>query len=218
MKQKVEKEIYFVRHGQSVDNVSPVFQSVNSPLSEAGQNQAQSIANRLSKVEFETLIASPVKRAALTAQYISRKTGKKVEFSELFVERIKPDGIGGKPYTDEPANKLWRAWEASCYTPGVRIGDGEGYDELVKRADEALDFLLNRPEASLAIVTHGYFLTILLARVLLGDNLTGETLKRVRERVSIENTSITVLKYSNAFEQDFTWRLWTLNDHSHFAD
>ena len=108
MKPRVEKTVYFVRHGQSVDNASPVFQSIDSPLSEKGKQQARSIANRLSTIDFDTLIASPVERAKQTAQYISDKTGKKIVFSDLFVERIKPDEIDGKPWTDEHASKIWR--------------------------------------------------------------------------------------------------------------
>jgi probable phosphoglycerate mutase len=82
------KIVYFVRHGQSVDNGLPVFQSINSPLSENGNNQAISIANRLSALQFESLISSPIQRAKETAAYISKKTGKKIEYSGLFVERI----------------------------------------------------------------------------------------------------------------------------------
>jgi hypothetical protein len=35
---------------------------------------------------------------------------------------------------------------------------------------------------------------------------------------SMENTAITVLLYKDAFEEDECWRLWTYNDHAHFAE
>lgn len=218
MNQKREKTVYFVRHGQSVDNVSPVFQSDRSPLSETGKKQAQGIAERLSKIEFDTLIASPIERAKETAQYISEKTGKEIVFSDLFVERIKPKEIDGKPWTDEKAAKIWRAWEETLYTQGKHVSNGENYDDTVARVDKALRFLLDRPEHELAVVTHGYFLRAIVARVLLGESLTGEIMKRFQQRASIENTAITVLKYRDAFDEESAWRLWTMNDHSHFAD
>jgi len=218
MSSKQKKTVYFVRHGQSVDNASPVFQSVDSPLSKKGIAQANSIAERLSVIEFEALIASPVQRAKETAEYISEKTDKKIIFSDLFVERIKPDEIDGKPWTDEDANKIWRAWEETLYTPGQHVSNGENYDDTVTRVDKALSFLEKRPEQTLAVVTHGYFLRAVVARVLLGDRLTGPIMKRFQERASVENTAITVLNYRNAFEEDFAWRLWMLNDHSHFAE
>jgi broad specificity phosphatase PhoE len=213
-----KKTVYFVRHGQSVDNASPVFQSVNSPLSEKGVGQAESIAERLSTVPFEVLISSPVARAKETAQHISDKTGKETVFSDLFVERMKPDEIDGKPWTDEKANKVWKAWEETLYTPGSRVSNGENFDDIIKRVDKALAYLEERPEETMAVVTHGYFLRALVIRILLGDNVTGPIMKRFHELASIENTAITVLKYKDAFEEGFAWRLWTFNDHSHFAE
>lgn len=187
-------------------------------MSDKGKQQAASIAERLSHIEFETLIASPVQRAKETAQFIADKTGEDIVFSELFVERLKPSEIDGKPWTDQQARQVWRDWETTLYTPGKRMSDGESYDDIVARADQALAFLLDRPESNLAVVTHGYFLRAIVARVLLGNNLTGEIMKQFQERASVENTAITVLKYRDAFEENFAWRLWTLNDHSHFAE
>ncbi len=218
MKSKHEKTVYFLRHGQSVDNVSPVFQSVNSPLSQTGIAQAKSLAERLSKIEFDALIASPVKRAKQTAEYISERTGKAIILSDLFVERIKPDEIDGMPWEDEVSNNIWRKWEETLYESGRHVSNGENYDDTVARADKALAFLEARPESSIAVVTHGYFLRAIIARVLLGDNLTGEIMKRFQQLAAIENTAITVLNYKDAYEEDFAWRLWTLNDHSHFAE
>jgi broad specificity phosphatase PhoE len=207
-----------VRHGQSIDNASPVFQSVDSPLSKKGIDQAKYIAERLSTIQFETLIASPVQRAKETAGYIAEKTDKSTVFSDLFVERIKPDEIDGKPWTDQKANEIWRKWEETLYTPGLRVSNGENFDDTIVRADRALAFLEARPESILTVVTHGYFLRAIVARVLLGNDLTGPIMKRFQERTSVENTAITVLNYRDAFEEDFAWRLWTLNDHSHFAE
>ncbi len=213
-----KKIVYFVRHGQSVDNASPVFQSIDSPLSELGEKQAALIALRVSKLEFDCLISSSTLRARQTAEVIAEKTCKPIEFSELFVERRKPKVIEGKPYTDDEANKIWRAWEASMYVAGTQIQDGEGFDAITKRASEALDFLKARPEQKLVVVTHGFFLQTVLAKVLFGDKLDGDLLRRFKSLTSIENTSITVLRYEDAFEEEPCWRLWTLNDHAHFAE
>jgi broad specificity phosphatase PhoE len=73
-KSKIKKTIYFVRHGQSEHNVSPVFQSPDSTLSEIGKKQAEAIAKRLSKLQFETLITSTFDRAKETAGLNNEKT------------------------------------------------------------------------------------------------------------------------------------------------
>ncbi|MHB8652046.1 MAG: histidine phosphatase family protein [Minisyncoccota bacterium] len=218
MKDKREKIVYFVRHGQSADNVAPVFQSPDSPLNEKGIKQAESIAQRVSKLSFEALITSPFERAKQTAEAITKATGKEAEYSEFFVERVKPTYINGKPYTDEKASTLWREWEKSLHTPGMRAEDGENFDDLIARADKALAFLNSREEQSLVVVTHGYFLRTIVARVLLGNLLSGEVFKSIQKTAATENTGLTVLQYRSGFEEQLTWRLWIYNDHAHLAD
>lgn len=218
MDNKIEKIVYFVRHGQSEDNVAPVFQSPDSPLSEKGKKQAESIAQRVSKLVFDALITSPLTRAKQTAKIIAKTTGKKSESSRLFAERTKPTYINGKSYTDEKANALWREWHKSLYISGMRVEDGENFDDLITRADKALAFLLNRPEQSFVVVTHGYFLRTIVARVLLGDLLSIEVFRNIQKMAAMENTGITVLKYCDSFEEEPAWRLWIYNDHAHLAD
>jgi broad specificity phosphatase PhoE len=117
------------------------------------------------------------------------------------------------------ANKVWRDWEKTLYEPGENhIGNGENYDDIVNRADKALSFLVNHKSNTLVVVTHGHFLRAIVARVLFGDNLTGKIMRQFQERASMENTGITVLIYKDAFEEGHSWRLWTYNDHSHFAE
>lgn len=216
-KPTILKTVYFVRHGQSEHNVAPVFQSPDSPLSQKGRDQANNIAERVSKLDFQALISSPMERAKQTAQIISKVTGKTIEYNELFVERTKPSYINGKPYTDEKADRLWREWEESLYASGLRSEDGENYEDLMVRSAKAIDFLSNRPEQNIVVVTHGFFLRVMLAKVLMGDLLSGEALRRFQTAARMENTGITVLRYENGFEEEPAWRLWIYNDHAHLG-
>lgn len=215
---QAKKTVYFVRHGQSVDNTLPVFQSYDSPLSEKGMQQARQIAARAAHLRFDGLISSPQKRAFETAEFIATATGKPIETTELFRERFKPTSLDGKPWIDAQAQKLWRDWEKSLITTGLKAQDGENFTEVIARADAALAYLLDRPESSLLVVSHSHFIRTIVARVLLGPALTGEIAKRFYELISLENTSLTVLHYRDAYEEDFRWRLWSLNDHAHFAE
>ena len=211
------KTVYFVRHGQSADNVAPVFQSPDSPLNETGAMQAKQIADRVSKLSFDALITSPFRRAEETAKAIEMTTGKTPETSDLFMERIKPTSINGRPYADKNAQITWKEWEKSLYTSAMKIEDGESFDELIDRADKALAFLNNRPEDSLVVVTHGFFLRTIVARVLFGNYLTGEAFRQFQKSASMENTGLTVLRYQSVFERDPAWRLWIYNDHAHLG-
>jgi broad specificity phosphatase PhoE len=212
-----EKTVYFVRHAQSEDNAAPVFQALESPLSEAGRRQAHLIAGRLTKLPLEALIASPLRRAKETAEIVAKAIGKEPEYSNLFVERIRTARIDGKPYSDLEANALWRDWQKDFYKPGIRMAGGESFDDLIGRADAALAFLKGRQEGSLAVVAHGYFVRSIVARVLLGDLLSAAIFDRFQRMTSMENTGLTVLHYRGAFEEEPCWRLWTHNDHAHLA-
>ena len=213
-----DKVVYFVRHGQSEDNVAPVFQSPHSPLSAVGRQQAERIAQRVSHLSFGALLASPYQRAKETADAIGKVTGKAPELVDLFTERVKPTSINGKPYTDAKAQRTWRAWEHSLYTPGLRVEDGENYDDLITRAEKALALLTDRAEPSIVVVTHGYFLRTIVARVILGEALSGDTFKHFHTVASIENTGLTVLRYQVGVDEGPCWRLWIYNDHAHLAE
>ncbi|MBI4067863.1 histidine phosphatase family protein [Candidatus Kaiserbacteria bacterium] len=215
-----DKIVYFVRHGESEGNVTPIFQSPDSPLNEKGKKQAESIANRVLRLQFDALVASPLQRTKETAEMIAKATGKPIEYSSLFVERIKPTYINGKPYADERADALWKKWQESLCTPGMRVEDGENFDDLVIRADKALSFLAGRSEQSIVVVTHGYFLRTIVACVLLGDLLSGEAHRRIQIAASMENTGLTVLRYFVDAEEGLkepTWNLWIYNDHAHLG-
>ena len=163
-------------------------------------------------------MSSTQERAKQTAEAIASKTHKPVELSELFVERIKPKSIDGKPYEDTDASAVWREWEKSLATRGYKVEDGENYDDVVARADEALSYLQQRDETAFVVVSHGHFIRTLIARILLGPELNSVSLKRFYDLISIENTGITVLHFREAFEEPACWRLWSLNDHAHFAE
>lgn len=211
-----EKIVYFVRHGQSEANVSPTFQPPDSPLTEKGRGQAKLIAERIARLSFDALISSSFLRAKETAAFISGATGKAPEYSELFVERVKPTRINGNPRGNEEMEKIFNAWEESLYATGAKVEDGENFDEISARADKALDFLKNRPENVLVVITHGFFLKTIVARLMLGKSLTGEALKNLESRLKVENTGLSALKYKQK-DGGGQWHLWIWNDHAHLG-
>ena len=120
------------------------------------------------------------------------------EYSELFVERMKAASINGKPFADVEAHAVWTEWNKTLYTPGVRVEDGENFDDLIARADAALAFLEARAETSIAVVTHGYFFRTVVARAVLGGMLSGEAFKRFQRIAGMENTGLAAMRYREA--------------------
>ena len=213
----MDKIVYFVRHGQSLGNAAAIFQPPESPLSPIGHGQAAGIAKRIAKLAVQALLSSPYQRAKETAEVIAPAAGLTPEYSGLFVERMKPPCINGKPVADEAAHAIWREWNRSLYTPGMRVQGGENYDDLIARADAALAYLQARGEASIAVVTHGYFLRTMVARALLGDMLGGEAFRRFQHLAAMENTALTAMRYHGAGEEP-GWRVLTYNDHAHLSE
>lgn len=217
MSDEPEKIVYLVRHGESIGNATRVFQPASYPLSDKGKEQAEKIAERIANISFETLIASPMVRSKETAEAISKATGKQPEFSDLFAEFAKPTSLEGKSYDDPDADRLWREWQDTLYTPkSSQVEDGENYEDIIERIEAALDLLKSRPEKELVVVTHSFFMRSLIAHVLFAGLLTPETLGSFLSQTMLVNTGLSVLRYGALFDK-ITWRLSIYNDHAHLG-
>jgi len=216
------KTIYFVRHGQSEGNVSPVYQTMSSPLTKEGKQQAQFIGERCSQLPIEAIISSTQLRAKETAALIAEKTGHTVEFSDLFRERRKPTELNGKLFDDPEAKQLNEAWWQSLIAAGPRAGDGENFQDINGRADSALEYLIGRPEDHILVVTHGFYMRYIVAKAIFGDKLTGELFADFAPSLVMENTGITILRHGtpsvlHAWGKAARWELWVWNDHAHLG-
>lgn len=214
---QIEKTVYLVRHGQSEGNLGHIFQGDDSPLTNLGAEQAKHIAARISKLDFDLLVSSPWMRARQTAEEIAIKTNKEIEFSDLFVERIRPSYSSGKLRSDVKAKQLEELWNTSVYAPQLRAEDGENYTDLINRSNKALNFLISKPERSIVVTTHGFFLRVIIARILLGDSLNPISFKSIEQHMGHENTGLTVLKYGTK-KGEAKWWVWIYNDHAHLAE
>ena len=207
------KTIYFVRHGESEGNAGPFLASPTSPLTEKGIQQAKFIANRAKKLPFELIISSAMTRAKETAEEISKETEKPIEYSDLFAERRRPTEIYGKPKDDPRVLQICQSVIDNFHISDYHFSNEENFTDLKERAEKALDHLLNRPEEKILVVTHGFFMRIVVAYIIFGEVLTSYECERCIEKFYTENTGITVISYDNKNE----WRLGTWNDHAHLG-
>jgi len=210
------KRIYFVRHGESEGNVGPLRQTSTSTLTEKGKEQAAFVAERSAKLEFEVLISSTMNRAKETAEIVGTKTGKAIEYSDLFVERRRPSEMLGKRKDDPIGLHVEKEIIENFTQSGWRFSDEENFDDLKKRALAALQYLADRPEETMLVVTHGFFMRIVMASVVFGDTLQAEECEAFIRTFSMENTGITVLEYSEGKKVN-PWELIVWNDHAHLG-
>ncbi len=212
----MKKTIYFVRHGESEGNAGPLRQGASTPLSELGRKQVAVVAERCAKLPIDVLISSTMTRAKETAETIFQKIDKPIEYSDLFVERRPAGAVVNQPKDSELVQSFERALKEKFHLPGFRHSDEENFDDIKERAGKALDFLANRQEENMLVVTHGMFMKVLLAYVVHGETLTGDECRDFfRAFLGNENTGITALKYDDG--RDPRWRLWIWNDHAHLG-
>jgi broad specificity phosphatase PhoE len=209
------KHVYLIRHAQSEGNVGPVFQGVQTPLTELGRTQAGFMSNRLRALDCEVMIVSTARRAQETAEIIREKLDIKLESSDLFVERRRSTGQLGNSKLDPSVLEIDRLVENNFHIPGYRHSDEENFDDLKVRAAAALQYLANRSEERIAVITHGFFLRILVAYIVSGPELTGPECQRFIRTFHTENTGITAFIHEP--ERDPEWWVWIWNDHAHLG-
>ena len=207
------KKIYFVRHGESEGNVKLIMQGPETLLTERGREQAVAIAERCAKLPIEAIVSSSMVRAKQTAEIIAEKTNKPLEFSDLFVERRRPKEVSGKHFEDPEVVGFRRAIRDTADID-FRFSDEENFGDLKERAYNALEFLRNRKEENILVVTHGLFLRMIVAYVFFGEQLNGHEIKQLFWKLSHANTGITVIEFN---DKENSWNLRTWNDHAHLG-
>ncbi len=216
------KTIYIVRHGESESNAADRFNTTDVLLSEKGKAQASEIAERCSRLSFEAIVSSPMRRAKDTVEAISVRVGMPIEFSDLFVERRMPSTLRGKSKADPEVRKVYKMFKDNFDVAGFRYEDGENFQDVKDRALKALAYLEHRPEENIVVVTHGFFTTVLAAAVIFGAELTATEFLKILSRVQIvQNTSLSVLRFDepDTLNRDHGrgdgWQLRVWNDHAH---
>ncbi len=153
---EVPTMIYFIRHGETILTPDRKFSGSgepNPPLTVTGLAQAGLVAEEIFKLKPEILIASPLKRTTQTAEVISERLGLPIIFDEAWYEC--DFGLWDGMSIDEVAHTYpieYKAWLASsAYAPP----EGESYDALGWRVDEAIDKLVAKyPGKRVVVVTH----------------------------------------------------------------
>jgi broad specificity phosphatase PhoE len=208
------KNIYFVRHGESEGNQLRLYQSAETSLSEKGHSQAKLIADRFSNIEVEIIISSDYTRAKQTAEYIAQVTGKDIIENSLFRERKRPSiqenkskNIPELQAIDEKIEKNWGGGE-------WKYSDEENFVNLRQRAKECFEFLENRQEDNIVVVTHKNFLHCLLWYRLFGLEVTPKESRTIVSNFIMSNTGIVWMQYD---EVEKFWKVVTWNDHAHLG-
>jgi broad specificity phosphatase PhoE len=214
------KTIYIVRHGEAEINPTAEKKPTHvkgglADLTPRGFIQAEKVAERAAQLPIEVIIASTMVRAQQTGGVIAKRLGMPLESSDLFTERREPSLLIGLVWDDPETRRRFKEWERTFVEDG-KVDDGENFDEINKRAAQALKFLEGRKEEHLLVVTHGYFMRVLLGRVLFGDKSSRDLVMTLEHGLRTANTGLTILHHGEP-DAKVPWRMTTWNDHAHLG-
>jgi broad specificity phosphatase PhoE len=184
-------------------------------LTPRGFIQAEKVAERVSHLPVEVIVASTMVRAQQTAGVIAKRLGMPFESSDLFTERREPSSLIGLAWGAPETQRQFKEW-SETFTAGGKVGDGENYAEINERAKQALKFLEGRREEHILVVTHAYFMRHLFGRLLFGDKCTPELLESLEHGLRTANTGLTIFHHGEP-DAKVPWRMTTWNDHAHLG-
>lgn len=203
-----ETTLYFVRHGQTIWNTEKRMQGrKNSPLTEEGVRQAESLGNAIKdSINIDYIISSPSKRALQTSRYINNYLHKNIEV-ENDLQEIDMGLWEGKTYS-EISEKDPLDWDLYWNNPlEYRASNkGETYSQLIKRSSSALKNIINnRSDSNILIVSHRITLRAMIATL---QN------KKITDVPDLSSTSISKCTISSQGSVTFEY----INDTSHYQE
>jgi len=206
------KAVYFVRHGSTEGNEQGAYQHLYTPLSELGRRQAEFVARRFERIPVDIVIASDMERAAETGRRIAERNKFPIVFDPLFQEILRPAILRGKRRNAPEALEMMRFLAENWTNARVRHSNEENFFDLKTRALKALEYLVERPERTLLVVTHGTFMCMLICCMMSGEEVSPELFDRIHHFLVLKNTAISVCEYDNG-----KWQLVIWNDHAHLG-
>ena len=155
------KNLYFLRHGESVMNVAQLSSGhTDTPLTKKGHKQAEE-AGKLVKTQglkFDVILSSPLQRAHNTAKHVATAIDYPIELIEIL------DDLKERNFGDLDSKNMTKDYgiDLAYYYANPRSADHipniETIEQLHKRAEKVFEYLKSRPEEMILVVGHGAFL------------------------------------------------------------
>lgn len=199
--------IYIVRHGQTEWNILGKTQGHgNSDLTAKGIEQAQLLANSMTKYPIDYIYSSDLGRAYQTAEIIGNKLNVEVEKTEALREmnfgtwegRLISDIMDENP-------ALYKQWRNEPHL--AKIPQGETLDMIKKRTDEFIKKINKKHDGKhIVLVTHS-----LCARIMLLSFLDSNV-KNIY-KINQGNTALNIIEL-----RDYGPVVMKMNDTSHIIN
>ncbi|MBF2047518.1 MAG: histidine phosphatase family protein [Elainella sp. C42_A2020_010] len=141
--------VYLVRHCQATG------QEPDAPLTETGQQQAIALADWLSEAQITRIISSPYVRAYQSIVPLAKRLRLTIEVDDRLIERV---------LCSTPLNH-WQEKLAETFVDlDLSFAGGESSRVAMSRGMAVVDEVIHQSESSVAIVTHGNLMALILKR------------------------------------------------------
>jgi broad specificity phosphatase PhoE len=194
--------LYCIRHGETEFNAAGRIQGqLDSALSPLGKRQCEAVAEELSKLTFDLIYASPLKRALDSAQTIANRLGVDIRCDHRLKE-INAGIFQGHCWKEieqvhPEAARLWRSQD-----PDYRIPGGESRRDVMLRAVAAFAEMRSAGLKQIVVVGHGGSLSAAFKGLL--------DIPAQRNPFTLQNGSISRLAWT-----DRDLKLLSLNETGH---
>lgn len=197
--------IYLIRHGRQDSDLC----NVNVGLHTIGKQQAGLLGRRFKRYDIDALYSSDLLRAIETAEILNQSLG----VGHVIKKELREISFGemeGK--TEAYIHEHFAAFktEQDKLEEDLPFPGGESGEDVCKRGYPVLLDIAKSGCNNVVVVTHGTMIRSLLAKI-----VGTETAKRFLFAKSLENCSITELRYSKGIDRFYLHRF---NDYAHLED
>lgn len=186
--------LYLIRHGETDYNLQRIVQGrrINSNLNATGRAQAQALGRRLAGIPLDAIYSSTLRRAEETASYIATSHPGVPLHRLVDLEEMSWGILEGEPVSSRiegALHEMHQRWKRGDFR--TRVEGGESILDVQARGLRAIHHIVEQHAGqTVAVVTHGRFLRVLLATVL--DEFGLERMDEIHHA----NTCVNHLEYT----------------------
>jgi probable phosphoglycerate mutase len=184
-----------------------------TPLADDGIKQAKRVAERFESIPIDIIYASSYTRAQQTAEIINKVVQKEIITTDQLIERKNPSILLGKDRDDPDVIAVKKLIRENMGDPSWHDSDEENFHDFKNRVKGFIQTLENQPHENVLVVSHGYFLSLLVLTLAFEELLTPDLYTSFLALAHTTNTGITMYEYKNN-----KWRLLTWNDYAHLGE
>ena len=209
--------LYLIRHGKTDVHLENKRQSPGTPLGEYGRKQAKALADKMNLTHLDHLYSSDWPRARETAEYLAGTSKKDLKIHPL-VHEINKNPVLNDISEDSDLNlRFVKESIENKDNPDWKFdGQGESLSDVIERTKKVIFFLESEhPTDSVAIVSHGIFIMVMISLLLLGSDVDNKTIRKLSWSLKIHNTGVSTFQFK---PQTKHWTMICFNDHSHLEN